>query len=309
MSQGNPIGAQVAVPAMPGSPVKRAFSSRAFLVAVIIMAVVGIGMQFMTTFMQVYFKKEPVAMRALLDTVPDQMGPWYKVSLDEPLPKDIEDALGTKEYIFRAYIDSRVVGMDKVNELLKMPSEQRGREVSQIEHRYPRSIVHFAVTYYTGMVDTVAHIPDRCYIADGYEPSEYKVEAWKLNDGRQVEVRYINFEDATGFASKATKNVAYFFQVNGAMESDPLGVRRRLQNLFNRQGYYAKIELMTLDPDRDESASVMRDFLVLGLREAQKCLPAIPGEATSQPSQPQTRPVSVDADRAADSDGSVTADK
>ena len=27
-----------------------------------------------------------------------------------------------------------------------------------------------SVTYYTGMVDTVAHVPERCVTADGYEP-------------------------------------------------------------------------------------------------------------------------------------------
>ena len=134
----------------------------------------------------------------------------------------------------------------------------------------------------------MAHIPDRCYIADGYEPTDYKVESWKLWNDRAVEVRYINFEDTTGlFASKQPKNVAYFFQVNGVLESDPLAVRRRLQNLLNRQGYYAKVELMSLVRDREESASTMRDFLSVAMPEIQKRLPAMPGEVVVQP---QTQP-------------------
>lgn len=292
MSQGQTIDPGMGrPPSATRTPLQRAFSNRAFLVAVIVMAVVGVGMQFMTNFMQVYFKKEPVPLRAELVSIPDTMGSWTKVSLDEPLPHDVEDALAAKEYVFRDYVDVRVVGQEKLDALMKMTTEQRRREMAQIERLYPRGVIHFAVTYYTGLVDTVAHIPDRCYIADGYEPTEYKVQSWKLASDRSVEVRYINFEDTTGFASKQPKNVAYFFQVNGMMDSDPLAVRRRLQNLFNRQGYYAKVEVMSLLRDREESASTMRDFLSVAMPEVQKRLPAIPGEVVAQPqtqpSQPQ----------------------
>ena len=74
------------------------------------------------------------------------------------------------------------------------------------------------MTYYTGMVDTVAHVPDRCYIADGYARRTTETRTWKMGDDA-VGVRFINFEDATGFSSRVSKNVAYFFQVNGEMEA------------------------------------------------------------------------------------------
>ena len=293
MSRAKTIDYQSATPpSATATPLQRAFSNRAFLVAVIVMAVVGVGMTFMTTFMKVYFKKEPVPLRAELVSIPDQIGSWTKVSVDEPLPKDIEDALAAKEYVFRDYADVRVVGKEKLDELMKLSTEARKREVNQLMQRFPRGMLRLAVTYYTGLVDTVAHIPDRCYIADGYEPTDYKVESWKLGSDRAVEVRYINFEDTTGFASKQSKNVAYFFQVNGLLESDPLAVRRRLQNLLNRQGYYAKVELMSLSRDREESASTMRDFLAGAMPEIQKRLPAIPGEIFVQP---QTQPSSPQA--------------
>ena len=64
--------------------------------------------------------------------------------------------------------------------------------------------------YYTGMVDTVAHIPDRCYIADGYVPSSYSTENWKTGKPGGTEVRFINFEDQTG-EGKVPRCVAYFF--------------------------------------------------------------------------------------------------
>jgi hypothetical protein len=149
------------------------------------------------------------------------------------------------------------------------------------------------VTYYTGLVDTVAHIPDRCYVADGYEPTSYTSPTWNVGqaatgggDGK-LQVRLINFEDAAPDRAAVTKNVAYFFHCNGAFESDPIyGVRVRLQNLFERRGYYAKVELMTISPrgdrmasadvqagDSDQAGRIMTDFLSFAMPEVLKCLP------------------------------------
>jgi hypothetical protein len=292
MTQLNGITPEGPSPVEELSPVRAAFSNRAFMVAMLVLLTVGLGMQLMTGFMKVYFKKEPVPLRSSLLKISGELGPWVMVSRDEPLQADIEEALGTKEYVFRNYVDSRVIGTERVKEILAMSPDKQKQEVMDIERRHPRAVVHFAVTYYTGLVDTVAHIPDRCYIADGYEPSEYDVAEWPISDERSVEVRFINFEDTAGFMSKQSRNVAYFFQVNGAMESDPLGVRRRLQNLLNRQGYYAKVELMTTLNNREEAAHTMRDFLGHSLDEIHKCLPPLAGAAgTTQPSaEAQTTP-------------------
>jgi hypothetical protein len=70
-----------------------------------------------------------------------------------------------------------------------------------------------------------------------------------------------------------TKSVAYFFHVNGHFESSPLGVRRSLQNLFEKHGYYAKVEVLTIVDDPKRSAEVMRDFLASALPEIERTLP------------------------------------
>jgi hypothetical protein len=138
-----------------------------------------------------------------------------------------------------------------------------------------------AVTYYTGLVDTVAHIPDRCYIADGFEPSEYETPSWDMGSGRlgkapgedpKVGVRFINFEDQTA-AGRVTRRVAYFFFADGRYVSDPIDVRTILQNLRYKHGFYSKVELMTILKDHDQSAKIMSDFLKVALPEVEKCLP------------------------------------
>jgi hypothetical protein len=45
--------------------------------------------------------------------------------------------------------------------------------------------VRFAVTYYTGSVDTVPHVPDRCFAADGYRETSYNVVRWPILPGKQ----------------------------------------------------------------------------------------------------------------------------
>ena len=47
----------------------------------------------------------------------------------------------------------------------------------RIRPKNPKAVVNLGLTYYTGLVDTVAHIPDRCYIADGYE-ARTKYDVW-----------------------------------------------------------------------------------------------------------------------------------
>jgi hypothetical protein len=137
---------------------------------------------------------------------------------------------------------------------------------------HPTGVINLAVTYYTGLVDTVAHVPDRCYVADGYEPKSWEEVKWNIDGGKPVEVRFINFEDGSG-RSAATRSVAYFFHVNGTFESSPESVRLHLQNLFERYGYYSKVEVMTLINDRAESARVMTDFLSAAMPEVRKSLP------------------------------------
>ena len=155
--------------------------------------------------------------------------------------------------------------------------------LSRLEVRdHSGDVIHLGLTYYTGLVDTVAHIPDRCYIADGYEPNTYSVPTWNLGPDAAgnyfpLPVRLISFDDATG-NNRISKCVAYVFHTNGHYESDPLGVRQTLEDLTERYGYYAKIELMVLvpsvnDADVANASAAMADFLGSARPQIEACLP------------------------------------
>jgi hypothetical protein len=111
------------------------------------------------------------------------------------------------------------------------------------------------------------------------------VTAGEYADGspRQVEIQFSAFEDQTGHG-RVSRNVGYFFHCNGAYTPSSIGVRGKLQNLFERYGYYAKIEMMTDDPGvgrqrtaRDDvtqrSVDAMADLLAVALPGVERCLP------------------------------------
>ena len=269
------------------STVKRLIAQPAFVAAVLVLAVAAAGLNASVGYMKLHFKKQPVPMARALASIPADLGLWQQVSQDEALDPEIEHALGTDQYVFRDYMDVRVVGKETIDQIrrlnesildaktpeeIKRLKDERAQLIGRTRLSHPTGVINFAVTYYTGLVDTVAHVPDRCYVADGYEPKTWQELNWEIDEQRPVEVRLIHFEDGSG-RSAATRSVAYFFHVNGNFQSSPNAVRLALQNLFERHGYYAKVEVMTLVGDPTVSARVMTDFLSSVMPEVRKSLP------------------------------------
>jgi hypothetical protein len=254
---------------------KRVLAQPAFLAVAIILLVCAVGLNGATQFLQLHFKKLPVPLAKPLNEVPSKIGPWVQVSIDQTITHEFEDVLGTDKYVFRDYVDSRLVSPKQIAEFNDKTPGERQLLLQQLQLSKPAAVVNISLTYYTGLVDTVAHIPDRCYIADGFEPTSYKVEPWSALQNRPGDqrVRFIVFEDQTPNRGAVKKNVAYFFHCNGKFENDPIGVRKSLASLFEKYGYYMKIEVQTIELSPDEGAKVMNSFLVDALPEIEKCLP------------------------------------
>jgi hypothetical protein len=175
--------------------------------------------------------------------------------------------------------------------LESLSPKDRADRLIQLRNKNNNAVLTVAVTYYTGKVDTVPHVPERCYVADGFQPQVFDKRDWALGtlangQARTVPVRFIDFEDQT---SRGAQNrcVGYFFHANGKYEEDPDVVRVRLQNLLERYAYFAKIEVMTLLPprpgtaandslknkDRANAEAAMQNFLTSALPEIEKLLP------------------------------------
>lgn len=253
---------------------RRLMSQPAFVVVALILLLSAVGLQGAIQQYKLFFKKLPVPLAQPLTSVPRNLGPWVQVSEDEPLAHEIEDALATKMYIFRDFVDTRIVGQQKIDEFKNKSASERKRLLFQLQVEQPTAVINASVTYYTGSVDTVAHVPERCYVADGYEADHPEDVSWDVLKGRPGNgmLRYINFADTTPGRYAFTRNVAYVFQCNGEYINDSIEVRTRLANLRQKYGYYMKVEVQTFNLQKAQAAGVMNDFLKSLLPETEKCL-------------------------------------
>jgi hypothetical protein len=284
-----PRAAATPPPSATSSPVRALLRDPRFLAAAAVLLVSAAGFNAAAQYLQVHFRKQavPLPVRALDDKVegvPAKIaGRWLQVGDDQPLNADVEHALGTKQYVTRVYVDLKAKRAPSEAALVAArDAKDVGPLLEDLRRNSPEALIHAHVTYYTGLVDTVAHIPDRCMVADGYQPagSERRDGPAAYADGkpRDLGFRFITFEDISG-RSRVTRNVAYLFHVNGKYTDDPLGVRAELQKLWERYGYYAKIELMTESPGkadaaaRERSAKAMGEFLADLVPEVERRLP------------------------------------
>jgi hypothetical protein len=287
-------------PAQPIPATSRRTPGRAqFIVAVIVLAVAAVGLNAATQMLQLHFKKVPVPLRHELDDpqhgVAQTIGPWKMVSLDVPLDEDMVHALGTDKYVFRDYVDTRKVTPAELAAFEAKSAGERRAILHKLQDARPDAVMNVAVTYYTGNADTIQHVPEICYVADGYRPENPTTTQWPvasplLPPGAQLPVRYISFNDQSG-TRRFKRNVAYFFQTQGVYECVPLKARFHMQNLSQRETYFAKVELMTQLPDREKSEAIMIEFLSTALPEIERCLPDF--WATVNKKQPQPQPAAV----------------
>jgi hypothetical protein len=263
------------------STTRSKWTTPGFLIVVGILIFSAVGLNVAVAYLKLIFLKDPVALKQELTKLPTHLGPWVQVSKDEPLDKEMKDTLATDKYVFRDFVDTRLVSAADLAKFDGLGSHERKQLASEIQALQPEAVVSLALTYYTGGVDTVAHIPERCYVADGYQPTETpETVAWDMGPNRlsrpandpNINVRFINFEDQTG-ARRFTKRVAYFFFADGQYLSDPISVRDTLGTLRYKHAFYSKVELMAVIPDHDQCAKVMSGFLQSAMPEVEKCFP------------------------------------
>lgn len=252
---------------------------KGFLIAMTIVAFAAIGLRATTKAVGLHFKKERVELRKPLDVLPKMMGSWLQVSKDQALPEEQEHALGTKDYLTRGYIDTRAISGFDLKRWEAMDEQTRANAVRALMAKSPQSYVSLHMAYYTGLVDTVAHVPERCYVAGGYDPVNPQVltlEPFAGVPGRnpKLKVRYTEFVDRSK-AQPTIQNVAYFFHVNGSYQFDSIGgVRLKLQDIREKYAYYCKIEMLTQVGENPELArQTMSSLMTAALPEIEKCLP------------------------------------
>jgi exosortase len=148
-------------PAPPPSPRVampwRVLRGPAFVVALTVMAVSALGMGVSIRAAKIYLQKKPITPPAYgtgtrsrtLNDLPRETESWTQQGQDSIESAEVLETLGTSNYVTRVYGH-------------KEPDpDHRG----QFRAAPPFITLHAA--YYTGMIDTVPHVPERCFVGSG----------------------------------------------------------------------------------------------------------------------------------------------
>lgn len=114
---------------------------------VVVMGVLLLGAVGLSAFIRargIYLTKLPIEPKEMLHTMPTEYPSWVRYGEDELMTAEGEQELGTDNYLSRTYIER---------------NPEPGR---------PPIVVKLHMAYYTGMIDTVPHVPERCLVAGGW---------------------------------------------------------------------------------------------------------------------------------------------
>jgi hypothetical protein len=279
----------------------------AAIVAVVLLAASGAVLGISIRALDLYLQKSPIYPRTGLQMrdVPSETEHWRQVGPDRFEPADIEKTLGTTNYVTRTY-----------------------EEKDPADGRLPRTIdVHLA--YYTGSIDTVPHIPERCFVGGGMQiGGGTRVVELPLDDSRWLPMRdapevmagraYTTTLARGAYSNRPGQRVllpldpgrmqlrvtefsvpgapslyaGYFFIVNGEHRSSAEGVRLLAFDLKTDYAYYLKIQFNSQRVESpEELAEVASDLLDDLLGELMLCVPDWAEVATGAwPDEDGTRP-------------------
>ncbi len=236
---------------------QRTSRSVAFALAAVLMLGAAAGFSVAARHLKFYLQKLPIEAEFKVSSVPVETRSWKQVGVDELMPAEVVQELGTQNYLTRAYIE-------------KDPPEGR-----------PPRVIQLHMAYYTGMVDTVPHVPDRCLVGGGWSIAgeteivpltlDRETDVWRLEnvpeekgriysarlgpdsrkpgsrvrlprDADEIKIRVNPYTDP----KQGRKLYAgYFFIANGGHCSDAETVRLLAFRLTDSYAYYLKVQFST----------------------------------------------------------------
>lgn len=280
----------------------------AVIMAALLLGVSAVTFGFGLQAAGVYLRKLPIYPQGdrAVRKIPVESADWKAVGPDRREKQEVEEVLGTENYVSRPYARKNDKGVD-MSTLLD---------------------VHIA--YYTGQIDTVPHVPDRCFVGAGMNlvradiliplnltrqnwvedtsvPSDMKGKvfrgltstnsAWTDALGTRVrlpigladtKLRISEYRDQNGRRIFA----GYFFIANGTAVSSAEEVRLKSFDLRADYAYYCKVQftsVMVSGPD--ELARQASDFLSDFAPEIARCVPDwVEVEAGRYPADNPRRP-------------------
>lgn len=242
--------AETAKRAVPGTIRADASIRTAWVAAMLCLVLSAVTFRATVAALGVFLEKEPVALRAGFETLPTTLGHWQRIGTDVRYDDVINEELGTSSYLNRTFV---------------------------LDGDPNKGVLELHIAYYTGFIDTVPHVPERCWGAAGLEivtqphpvPVVVDRSGWNMERGplHSSGARYpvvTVIDNITGSATdvhmplnELALNVTefqnpetpavrfisgYLFLANGRATPSPYEVRSLAFNLSERYAYYCKVQ-------------------------------------------------------------------
>lgn len=264
----------------------RPLASPAFLVALAILVVAALSMGRAIGVMGIYLEKLPIQPEhdRKLRQILTETDNWRRVGDDVIEAADVVESLETDNYVTRTYVAK-----------VQNPRDAVG--------------IDFHAAYYTGMIDTVPHVPERCFVGGGWQiaadshivdipldstgwlPMDdsddpiYEIRVSNRNKERPgqrvplprgvtprggLKMRVTEFFDSQGRSVYA----GYFFIANGGTVASAEGVRLLAFDLTDDYAYYLKVQFTSPQVgSAEELASIAGRLLDDLMPEIMLCVP------------------------------------
>lgn len=259
----------------------------AFIAAMCVMTLSGASMTAGIRYAGIHLKKlaiYPPGDRQVA-TVSTDTPSWRQIGADKLESAEVLETLGTSNYVSRQY--------------LKKSSEKSDRPI----------VIDFHAAYYTGMVDTVPHVPERCFVGGGMQIGNatktvgltLDASAWSPasvehaserglfrqrvpnyaregvgtsvilpRDPGKMQLRITEFSNKNGKKLFA----GYFFIANGGHVSSAEEVRLLAFDLKSDYAYYLKVQFTSSTVNSaEELAQEASSLLGELLPEIMRCVP------------------------------------
>jgi exosortase len=264
-----------------------AMARPAFLIPLILMVGSAVAMGTAVRAYGFHLRKKPIyaADNRLLTSLPVETMSWKRVGSDRVESLEVQEVLGTENYLTREYLKKPADGSTPV-------------------------AISFHAAYYTGMIDTVPHVPDRCFVGGGllptanaqnlplvFDQSRWSVDndvpelakgrVWRapiMNQFGAVEQRVRLPFDPQQIKLRVTEFAAprgdqkiyagYFFVANGGTTPDADGVRLLAFDLKQEYAYYLKVQVTSTSVKSvDELAAEASSLIGELLPSIMRCAP------------------------------------
>lgn len=249
------------------------FFNLPFIVAVVVLGISWGGFKLMTNWLQMVTYKQPVLWPAgvtvnsedfRMTSLPLEMGPFKRLE-DGMLSGEKDGQPDGERILTEDILESLKIGTSLDES--RVGDRQSNWYLSRIyvdtskKSKQPFRYWLLDITYYTGGLEKVPHIPERCLTASGaqllgsdsvvfsVDGLGAKYEDWQ-GGLKFRRTRYVRRDENMFREIKAAQ--FYLFSLNGNPESNWTTVRRQLSMPFGKYAYFAKIQFAPMDPTEDD---------------------------------------------------------